>query len=268
MASGSGEAARYAGRYGDPGDPISALFSGFKRVILESELETARACAKALPQYSSPARILEIGTGSGEVSEAFLKELALFTGKKADYYAGLDISPSLVEKCSARILALQGCAERAKCVVGDGAVYDDFPQPAPNLITAFNSWYGIPFSAIPRYVERLTPEGTLAILLNSEESVTLDLTRRFSDPMVAAEDLMAWLEIENVPYRADKIESTLLYKDTFLEADGSIRQKTEVFFRYLLRRPIGDLVDAEDYLGSKPDEYFRIPQFFITISKA
>jgi hypothetical protein len=131
---------------------------------------------------------------------------------------------------------------------------------------AFSSWFGIPITEIWRYFSLLEPGGTLAIALSSKESITIDLTIRYVEPMRSSEEIMEWLESNNIYYTQHKVISRRLERHHYVN-DKATNPEAETFFRYLLRRPTGAIDDIVPYLHQQPDHYFKTPKDLILLKK-
>lgn len=251
----------YREKWQDP--EFNKLFIGFKQFILASEIEAARQCAEIISQQlPDQIQVLDVGAGDGLVSLAFLETLSRH--RKISGYIATDISQELVKLLKSKREDFKRYSESVNFLWADAT--DFRPIISPHLIVAFNSWYGISFQQIQRYLSFLEPGGSLAILLNSKDAITIDLTIEFVESMYSAEDLIEWLNENNVSYTHHQIISQRLQRSDFL-SNVTINPKGELFFRYLLRRVKGSLEDIVTYLYQKPELYFKIPQEWIVLKK-
>lgn len=250
------ETLKYKAKWQD--SEFNKLFIGFKAYILSSEEACARQCAEIIaPQLPDrDVRVLELGAGDGLVSLAFLEVLRSY--RRIAGYTAIDISPELVMTLESRVKDFKKYADEVGIECADAAHF--VPAHQPHLIVAFNSWYGIQTHTAQRYLSLLAPAGLLAIVLSSRDSITIDLTTEFIEPMYASEDLYEWLKDAGISLvQHEKIVSQHLQKSSFLQGE-SLNPKGEIFFRYLLRRPEGSLDDIIPYLLQKPELYFKVPQ--------
>lgn len=244
---------------------LSSLFCGFKQFLQQSEQQAAAICAKTLlPSLSSNAlRILDVGAGDGAVSLAFLQTLLQSARISVLQYVAIDVAPDLV---TAFLRLTPGFTElrvNPKAHCADATSF--CPADSPDLIVAFNSWYGVPFEEIQRYRTMLAPKGILAITLSSRSSITTDLTTHFVEPVVVSEDLEDYLISVGLSYRKQRIYSQILTKHNYVK-EGMLVAHAKPLFRYLLRRPTGMLHDIVPYLESKSENYFQVPQDLFVIS--
>ncbi len=140
------------------------------------------------------------------------------------------------------------------------------PRQFFDLIVSFNAWYGIPLEKIKYYRNFLNPDGCLILLLNSEQSITLDLTRTFVEKVLSAEELIAHLKDNKMSHTAIKVSNTSLSKSSIIQ-DNSIDQKAEAFFHYVLwgRNITSEKVIA--HLAPKREAYFQMPQYVVIIKR-
>jgi SAM-dependent methyltransferase len=252
----------YVQHWNDP--RFNKIFLGFKAYIFTAEKQFATKVAEAIHQYlpSKPLAILDVGAGDGIVSLAFLENLSQYC--QVGTYTGFDISPDLTEILASRKNEFNDLVGQFSCFQADASSFESRDQF--DLIVSFNSWYGIPFTQVRKYQEMLSKGGVLAILLNSKQSITVDLTRQFIEPMTTAEDLEGWLQQNNISYTTLGLRSKLLSKSNFI-SDGNLITAAEPFYRYLLRRISGSLGDISWYLDQKSEQYFQIPQKLFVILK-
>lgn len=251
----------YREKWQDP--DFNKLFSGFKQFILPAELESGRYYAELVSRHlPDQVKVLDLGAGDGLVSLAFLEQLSQY--KQISDYAAIDISKESLKALKAKQEEFKGYAGQVNFLGADATSF--IPVTRPNLIMAFHSWYGISFQQIPRYLSFLEPDGVLAILLNSKNSIALDLTAQFVEPVDSAEALIEWLDANNIYYTRHPVICQQLKRSDFL-ANTNINPKGEIFFRYLLRRVTGNLDDITNYLHQKPEFYFQIPQELIILKK-
>lgn len=242
---------------------FNKLFIGFKHFISASEVECAQQCAEIIiQQLPDPIHVLDLGAGDGIVSLGFLE--ALSRSRQVSSYMATDFSTELVKILRSKKKDFKRYTEDIRFGWEDATTF--IPSTRPHLIVAFNSWYGIPFREIPRYLSLLEPGGILAILLNSRDSITLDLTVQFKEPMYSVDDLVEWLNSTKLFYTRHKVVSQHLQRSDFLR-NITLNPEGEVFFRYLLRRIDGSLEDIVPYLYLKPELYFKIPQELIVLEK-
>jgi len=244
-------------------DPVFAdLFLGFKALILPAEREVVGRCADIIVSRlaSTRVRVLEVGPGDGRVALAFLARLRHHVAVAS--YVAIDISPELVAILRRQEAAFLQYSESWEVKCADATHF--VPRQPPDLVVAFNSWYGISFEEISRYFAMLQPGGLLAIVLSSREGITSDLTNTFAEPKHSAEDLITWLHTSHLPYSRFDIVSQRIGRADFV-IGCAVQPKAEAFFRYLLRRPHGDFGDVLPYLSERSERYFNNPQVLILL---
>jgi hypothetical protein len=243
---------------------FNKLFIGFKQFISISEQDCARRCAEIIaPQLpDQDIQVLELGAGDGTVSLAFLEALSKY--RSISSYTGIDLSEKLVVILKSK---KENFRQYAQEVHFDCADATTFGSPtSPHLVVAFCSWFGIPFQEILRYISLLEANGVLAITLSSVNSITIDLTNEFVEPIRSSEELLEWLKSIEIAYTRHEIISRCLEREDYLD-EANINPMAESFFRYLLRRPEGTIEHIIPYLNQKPDFYFKTPKDLILLKE-
>lgn len=240
-------------------------FIAFKKFTLWSEEDFATQCAQilagAIPQEKI--KLLDIGVGDGLVTNFFLTELSQH--KSITDYLGIELSVTFVEQAMKKLQHFKSLWP-IEVQNADALVFQ--PEQQMDLIVAFNSWYGIPFERIVDFRQALTTNGVLAILLNSESNLTIDVTSKFKpeEIVTSSEQLMRWLDSHGVNYQSHLITTQFANRNDFLSTEG-LRKESVGFFEYLLRGDIEDPQAIANYISGKPDAYFNLPQHLITISQ-
>ena len=243
---------------------FNQLFIGFKQFILPFEEECAHQSAELIaPQLPSrDIQLLDLGAGDGNVSLFFLEKLSEY--KRLTHYTAIDISQELALILQSKEEIFKQYTQEVSCDCAD--ILNFTPSIRPHLIIAFNSWFGVPFEEIRRYLALLEPGGILAIMLASKDSITIDLTAQFVEPIQSVEELLNWLIDEKFAFARYPLASRRIERSNFFQ-DSTINPAGEIFFRYLLRRTNSTLDDIIPYLKQKPELYFRMPKDLILLKK-
>jgi len=253
---------KYKSRFQNP--EFEKVFLGYKKYILRAEIEFSRKCAALIaPRLGySKVNILELGAGEGSVSLGFLQKFS--KTKTIKKYTAIDLSPHLVDLLEKKENHFKRYVQDVYFECFDAEEYK--PREKYELILALNSFYGISFTVIPRLFPHLQTEGIIAVLINSQNCLTLDLTRKFSEPMASAEDFIGWLDRKNIHYKVYDLKTKRLSKKDFI-LENKLNPSAELAFRYLLRRIHEPLEGVFEYLSKKSEGYFEIPQKLVLISK-
>lgn len=251
---------RYASHWSNVG--FQKIFLGFKKFILRAECDFAQQCARIIKKQIKRTKvdILEIGAGDGVVSQAFLTELATY--KLIQHYTAFDKSKTLVDILRRRRTSFMHYSKKPEFFCEEAEHF--IPNQMYDLIIAFNSWYGISLKEVQRYAGYLRPRGILCILLNSKQSITLDLTAHFVEKVLTAEDMISWLTKNCIRHKVFSMRSNAMSKNDFI-SKNVLQRKALSFYRYLLRKPQGSLFYIIEYISRKQVGYFQIPQKLIII---
>jgi len=242
---------------------MEGLFLDFKKYYLDVDKEIANKCMSLLSKFltTDQVDILDIGAGDGSVSLSCVESLS--REKDIGKYVGVDISQKLVDLLEEKRKEFQKYVKQTSFECFDVDHFES--KQSFDIVLAMNSFYGISFGVITDLLHSLKPQGIIAILLNSENNLTIDVTRNFVEPIMSGEDLIDWLHSKNIKHTAFDVDSDLIGRDDYLSG-RRINKSCEPVLRYILRRPKGSLNDIVEYLLDKPDTYFQAPQKFIVIS--
>jgi SAM-dependent methyltransferase len=233
-------------------------FIGFKQFIKKAEEDIVAQVGEHIISSLNKKKIdvLDVGPGEGSLSIQLVSQLS--NSHEVSSYTGVEISDEMIKALESKKDKFAENAHKLNLIHGD-AEEVSYSQSF-DLITSLNSWYGLAPEAVKRLKQNLSGNGLLAILISSRESITVDLTEQFADSMFAAEDLKDWFNKSGVGYEEVKLTSDEFSKSQFLEKS----EKRTSFFNYLLRDDY-EVEQIEQYLESKPDEYFRLPHSLFMI---
>lgn len=253
---------KYRDRFKNP--EFGRIFIGFKNYILDEEIDSAKKCASIILPHleKSPLDLLELGAGEGSVSLGLLKEIS--KTHSINEYTAIDINSDFVNLLEKKRKQFKKFSQRVNFESSDARTYR--LRKNYDAILSLNSFYGMPFKGILKFVSHLKTNGLIGILLNCEDSLTLDLTRKFVESMVSVEDLIKWLERQNIQYKTFNLMSNVLSKKDFV-LQKELNPSAEFVYRYLLRRVHEPLDEIFKYVSKKPEKYFKIPQKLILIFK-
>lgn len=238
-------------------------FITFKNFTLVAEKEFAHLCSEIIvgPVPKPTVSILDIGTGNGVVSKYFIEKMLSLTSIAS--YIGIDIANHLTELTRTELLE-HSHTFSLTLQTADALTYE--PPSKQDIIVAFNSWYGIPFDQIKVFRSHLTEGGVLAILLNSEQNLTIDIADKFKqeESVISSEMLMDWLTKAAIPFSAHFVTSQLFSSANFLNENGIVPEALD-FLRYILRNDVSKISEITEYLKTKPEQYFKLPQHLVLI---
>jgi FolB domain-containing protein len=250
----------YKNHYKNSGD-FNSSFIEFKQKIFESDKELLEEVSNKLASFVSAKNqisILDVGCGDGSISTLLYEEFNKLA-KVTNYY-GIDISPTLINKFH------QSLDDSNLFTLGVGGASNLETLQISNfdLILAFNSWYGLTFDLVEKYISQMKQNSKLVVVLNSPNNIFSILTKITGESIMDSSKFQKYLEIKNIPFEKHDFVSTKIGKNLYFNDNGITDIAKHVIEYNTRMRKAGDI---DNILGYFEDECFRNPNTFFVISK-
>jgi FolB domain-containing protein len=250
----------YKNHYKNSGD-FNNSFQEFKQKILESDSELLKLVSENLSSFvkqKNEISILDVGCGDGSISTLLYEEFNKHS-KVSNYY-GIDISATLINKFhevldDPNLFTLD---------VGGASNLETLQISNFDLILAFNSWYGLTFDLVEKYLFKMKKDSKLVVVLNAPNNIFSVLTKITGESIMDSTKFQKYLEVKNIQFEKYDFVSTKIGKDLYFDQNGITDIAKQVIDYNTRMRKSGDLENILQYFES---ECFQNPNTIFVIGK-